>query len=198
MEPRPNTSHRKWLWLIAFAFVANPITLVMACSASFGMTDSGENGLDTFTVYERWSYRLRAPEPGDRVVARDPGSNGEVVGAVIAASRGNFTVEGHGPVPPGESVSPLRTVEVPRGDVEGRPIGSLVGSTNSNRATAVFVAPWVAGFVMLAVAVAWAERIRRSYDGSNAWWPLPVFLWGIGTLFYAWRMDLAALRRTPG
>jgi hypothetical protein len=82
--------------------------------------------------------------------------------------------------------------------VEGRPIGSLAGAANTNAATAVFVAPWVAGFLMLAVAVSWAERIRRRYDGSGAWWPVPVFLWGIGTLFYAWRMEVAARRRSAG
>jgi hypothetical protein len=178
--------------------VANPITLVMACSGSFGMTDPGQNGLDTMTVYERWTYRVNDPEPGDKVVARHPRSDGDVVGEVISADGDTVTIEGHGPVPPGESVSPLETVQVPRREVEGRPIGSLVGTSNPGRATVVFVAPWVAGFAMLLVAVSWAERLRRRHDGSSWWWPLPVLLWGIGTLFYAWRMDRVANRENLG
>lgn len=189
---------RRWVWLALFALVANPITLVAACSASFGMTEAGENGIDTMTIYERWTYRFRPPEPGDRVAIRDDGSDRSLVGVVTAVSRRTVTVEGRGPVPPGESVSPLETVEVPREDVEGRPIGSLVGGTNTNTATAVFVAPWVVGFAMLAVAVAWAERVRRGYEGSGWWWPLPVFLWGIGPLVFAWRVEKAAGRRDPG
>ena len=187
------------MWLVLFALVANPIVVVGACAASFGVADAGNSLLQPeYTVlYEKWTYRLRDPRAGDQLAGEHPVHDAALVGTVTSRVGDEIEVEGHF-LPPRGSVAGAETIWIEGDQVDGKVLGSFGGSGDEDLASfAVFAAPWVIGFSMLLVAVSWAERIRRGYEGSSRWWPLPVVLWGIGTLFYACGMELADKRTRP-
>lgn len=198
MANRPDNRKRRWVRLGLFAVVANPVTLIGTCAASLGMAEPGSLvEPDGVVIFETWTYRVRAPDTGDTIVAAHPDHGVDLVGPVVDRERDKLTIVGNF-LPPGHSVSVRDTVTVERSDIDGRVIGSLGGSGDEDLAAiAVFAAPWVLGFIMLWVAIAWAERIRSRVEGSSRWFPLPLLLWGLGTAFYAWMTRNAAEQNHP-
>ena len=186
MDESSEATRRTWLWIALIAVLANPLTLIGACSASLGMANPGSLG-DT-VVYEKWTYRLRHPERGDAIASHHPQLGVSLVGSVDSRTADGLIVRGQY-MRPGASVPSTESVTVTESEVDGKVIGSLSGTGDEDLAAiCLFVAPWIVGFVMLWGAVARTESMRNRVDGSNWWLPFPLFLWGLGTAIYAWRV----------